>query len=162
MNNSKQDSIDDVAQYIIELAANEYSGISTMKLQKLSYFCQAWALAMVDRPMFDGEFELWSFGPVHRRLHDIYMNIEDRDMTLYNIPHGDSSNLSRNNKVIIDGVANNYGALSGPDLSDIITRKSEEPWNSMRRYYNVPLGKSSTKTIPNDVIQEFYKKDVFV
>ena len=39
----------DVAKYILE----KLGTLSTMKLQKLCYYCQAWSLVWDDTPLFD-------------------------------------------------------------------------------------------------------------
>lgn len=44
----------DVAQYILEKTGK----ISTMKLQKLCYYSQAWALAWTEDPLFLSHFRL--------------------------------------------------------------------------------------------------------
>lgn len=54
----------DVAKYILEVKGT----MSTMKLQKLCYYAQAWSLVWDDKPLFDEEFEAWANGPVCREL----------------------------------------------------------------------------------------------
>ena len=46
-------NIFDVARYILEVKGS----MSTMKLQKLCYYCQAWSLVWDDSPLFDEDFE---------------------------------------------------------------------------------------------------------
>lgn len=50
----------DVAKYILE----KCSSMTTMKLQKIVYYCQAWSLAWDDEPIFDEDFQAWANGPV--------------------------------------------------------------------------------------------------
>ena len=38
--------------------------MSTMKLQKLCYYSQAWALVWDDAPLFNEDFQAWANGPV--------------------------------------------------------------------------------------------------
>ena len=54
----------DVAKYILE----QLGPLSTMKLQKLCYYAQAWSLAWDEEPLFPHEFEAWVNGPVCREL----------------------------------------------------------------------------------------------
>ena len=49
-----------VANYILR----KIGPTTTMKLQKLVYYCQAWSLAWDDKPLFDEDFEAWANGPV--------------------------------------------------------------------------------------------------
>src|SRR5688572_8488221 len=38
--------------------------ISHLKLQKLLYYAQAWALVLLDQPLFAENFQAWVHGPV--------------------------------------------------------------------------------------------------
>ena len=49
----------DTAKYILE----QKGDMSTMKLQKLCYYSQAWGLVWDDEPLFDEDFEAWANGP---------------------------------------------------------------------------------------------------
>jgi hypothetical protein len=44
--------------------------MTSMKLQKLVYCTQAWALASLDRPAFDADIQAWANGPVVYELFD--------------------------------------------------------------------------------------------
>ena len=61
-------SIIDVAEHIL----TEQGEMSTMKLQKLLYFSQGWALAWTGVPLFVEEFEAWASGPVCRELYELH------------------------------------------------------------------------------------------
>jgi len=50
----------DVARYVL----NHAGDMTTMKLQKLVYYCQAWSLAWDGVPLFDEDFQAWANGPV--------------------------------------------------------------------------------------------------
>jgi len=63
-------SIIDVAEYLL----SKEGEMSTMKLQKLLYFCQGWNLAWTGHPLFDNEFEAWASGPVVRELFELHKN----------------------------------------------------------------------------------------
>ena len=49
----------DVSKYIVD----ELGEISTWKLQKLVYYCQAWSLVWDERPLFGSSIEAWANGP---------------------------------------------------------------------------------------------------
>ena len=59
-------TIIDVANYILD----KMGELTTMKLQKLTYYCQAWSLAWDEKPLFEDDFEAWANGPVSRKLYD--------------------------------------------------------------------------------------------
>jgi hypothetical protein len=53
-------SIVDIAKYILRVKDE----CTTMKLQKLCYYSQAWTLVWDDIPLFPEDFEAWANGPV--------------------------------------------------------------------------------------------------
>jgi len=53
-----------LANYLLDLAADDGIDVSPMKLQKLVYYCQGWYLAITDEPLIDEQIEAWKFGPV--------------------------------------------------------------------------------------------------
>lgn len=65
----------DVAKYFLSLQGNDAGdAISNMKLQKLLYYAQGFALALLDKPLFDEDFEAWAHGPVLRCIYNKYKN----------------------------------------------------------------------------------------
>ncbi len=50
----------DVAKYVLK----QLGSITTMKLQKLVYYCQAWSLGWDGKPLFGENFEAWANGSV--------------------------------------------------------------------------------------------------
>ena len=92
----------DAAKYILEKKGE----LSTMKLQKLCYYAQAWSLVWDDRPLFDDDFEAWANGPVCRELFFFsqgFFSVKPEEMK------GDSSNLLPDKMETIDSVLNYYG-----------------------------------------------------
>ena len=61
-----QTNIFNVAKHIIDSCGE----MTTMKLQKLAYYCQAWSLAWDEKPLFEEDFEAWENGPVCRDLYE--------------------------------------------------------------------------------------------
>ncbi len=101
--NSINTSVFDVARYILHVKGQ----MSTMKLQKLCYYAQAWSLVWDDRPLFNEEFRAWENGPVCRELFN-----ETRGMFLVtemDEPKGCIENLSDSQKETIDIVLRDYG-----------------------------------------------------
>lgn len=65
-------SVHDAAQYFIQRAHEDGNLITHLKLQKLCYYAQGYALALLNEPMFEEEIEAWEHGPVVRALYDEY------------------------------------------------------------------------------------------
>lgn len=113
----------DVAKYILE----KQGSMSTMKLQKLCYYSQAWSLVWNDgRPLFQEDFQAWTNGPVCRKLFDTHKG-------MYTIADSDinaNGELTSCEKETIDSVLETYGNKSPQWLSDLT--HMEAPWNEAR------------------------------
>src|SRR5690625_4422121 len=102
----------DVAQHIVDRFDEP---ITTMKLQKLVYIAQGWALATLDRPLFDEKFKAWTYGPVATALYGRHRG----QFTVGAWREGDKTALNSVEKAVVDGEVNNYGALSGQQRSEL-------------------------------------------
>lgn len=138
--------VNDVARYILERQGGH---VSTMKLQKLVYYSQAWNLVWDEKPLFNARIEAWANGPVTR---DLYGYHRGEFTATVNMFPGDSDRLTADEKETIDTVLGAYGHLSGQQLSDL--SHSERPWREARE--GVADGASSTNEVSQDVMQDFY------
>lgn len=136
----------DVARYIL----NHAGGMTTMKLEKLVYYCQAWSLAWDGVPLFEEDFQAWANGPVCPELfathkgnfwlgEDYYNSYEPYQFT--------SSQMET-----MDAVLEGYGDKEPQWLSEL-THK-ERPWRETRR--GIKPGEFCDLVISKDLIQEYY------
>lgn len=114
-------SVFDTAKYILELKGR----MSTMKLQKLCFYSQAWALVWDDEPLFDEEFYAWDNGPVCKEL---FFKTQGRFSVNTDDEPGDSSILSKKQKETIGKVVDFYGDKSAQWLSQLA--HMEDPWKT--------------------------------
>lgn len=112
----------DVAAYILA----HRGPLSAMKLQKLVYYSQAWALAWTERPLFPNRIEAWANGPVVRDLYAAHRG----EFEVSAIP-GDPQALDEKAVAIVDAVLDAYGHQSPQALSELT--HSEQPWIEARR-----------------------------
>lgn len=116
-------SVDDVAAAIIKRTGP----ISTMKLQKLVYYSQAWHLVWDERPLFEDEpIEAWVGGPVVRSLYERHRG----SFSVSEWPWGEASRRTESESETVDAVVDAYGRLSGQRLSALTHR--EGPWRAAR------------------------------
>lgn len=118
------ETVFDAAKYILE----QRGKLSTMKLQKLCYYAQAWSLMWDDEPLFDEDFEAWVNGPVCPELFSVSRGqfaVTPEEMT------GDSGNLSAGQKDTIDEVLKYYGGKNAQWLSQL--PHMEAPWKDARQ-----------------------------
>ena len=138
--------VNNVARYILE---HKGGHMSTMKLQKLVYYTQAWSLVWDEKPLFDSRIEAWANGPIIPDLYDQHRGLFAA--TIDTFPE-DSGKLNEDEKDTIDVVLGAYGHLNGQQLSDL--SHSERPWREARK--GVEDGASSTNEVSKEVMQEFY------
>jgi uncharacterized phage-associated protein len=137
-------TVHDVAAYIVA----KHGALSTMKLQKLIYYAQAWSLVWEGRPLFSERIEAWANGPVVRELYDRHRGLfEVRDW-----PDGDPRKLTPSDRATIDAVLGFYGDRPAQWLSDLT--HSEQPWRDARR--GAPEGARSTAVISQDSMRAYY------
>ena len=135
----------DVAKYILETRGK----MSTMKLQKLCYYCQAWSLVWDDCELFTEEFEAWANGPVCRELYDVTKGIFS---VKADDEPGNSENLSDNQKDTINTVLEHYAPHDAQWLSQLT--HLEDPWRKARK--DIPAGQGSDRIISKESMAMYY------
>ena len=133
----------DIASYILE----KLSKITSMKLQKLLYYCQAWSLVWDERPLFEEKIEAWANGPIVREVFN-----KHRKEFFVNKLSGDSSKLTDTQKDTINSVLKYYGDKSSQWLSDL-THK-EDPWKNARE--GLAIGERGNNEINLASMMEYY------
>ena len=138
-------SVFDVAAYILD----KRGAITTMKLQKLVYYAQAWSLVWDDSPLFSEPIQAWANGPV---IPALYFSHQGQ----YQISscEGKPGNLTDSQKETVDSVLKFYGDKTSQWLSDLTHR--EEPWLIARE--GLSLGERGGKEITLNSLLEYYSK----
>lgn len=135
----------DTAKYILE----QLGTISTMKLQKLCYYSQAWALVWDDFPLFDEDFQAWANGPVCPEL--FYKTQGKYSVSAYD-EDGGENDLSEDQKETIDLVLNHYGKHDAQWLSQLT--HMEDPWLLARA--GIPSGTGCHNIITKESMALYY------
>lgn len=138
-----QVSANDVAAYILE----KMGPMTTLKLQKLLYYSQAWSLVWDEEPLFYEQIEAWANGPVVREVFN-----EHRNMFTIERTSGDPSKLNPTQKETIDSVLSFYGDKSSQWLSDLT--HMEDPWKNARA--GLAPGERSNRIITHASMMEYY------
>lgn len=116
----------DVAQYILQ----KQGPMTTMKLQKLVYYCQAWSVVWDEKPLFAEKIQAWASGPVVKELYNVHRGM----FAVSDIGKGSASNLDATEKETIDAVLCAYGDKPAQWLADLT--HMEKPWNDAREGYD--------------------------
>ena len=115
----------DVAQYFLA-QMDEDAGdlISNLKLQKLVYYAQGFALALYGRPLFPERIEAWTHGPV---VPELYREYKPYGSDAIPCPgEADFSIYDAQTRDLLDEVYAVYGQFSAWKLRDMT--HSEPPW----------------------------------
>jgi len=108
--------------------------MTTMKLQKLTYYSQAWSVVWDDDVLFNDTIEAWKNGPVIRDLWEANRN----SFRVSSVENGDSSRVGLKQRATIDNVLSFYGEKDAQWLSDLT--HMEDPWkNAYAKYQNAEI-----------------------
>jgi uncharacterized phage-associated protein len=145
-------SAEAVARFFLWLAAQEpeEATLTPLRLQKLLYYAQGWALGSRGAPLFDSEFEAWQHGPVVREVYGTFAEHEGRP-----IPPNEGREdpqLSDADKRFVLWVWNNYRRFSASELWRMTHR--EPPWMEARG--DLPENSRSKPRIEGRVMREFF------
>lgn len=108
----------DVAQYVLD----HRGPMTTMKLQKLVYYSQAWSLVWDDNRLFPERIEAWKNGPVVRELWEATRG----EYRVSQIRGGDGRRLGHEQQETVNRVIDFYGQKDAQWLSDLT--HMEAPW----------------------------------
>ena len=122
--------------------------MTTWKLQKIVYYCQAWSLLWDDDALFPEEIEAWANGPVVPVLYRAHRG----RYRISCLKGGNPDNLSADQRDTIDAVLEFYGDRSPQWLSDLT--HMEEPWRTARK--GVPDGRRGSAIIPKEHLAAYY------
>lgn len=111
----------EAADYLLWLAANENPEdpdfLTPLKLQKLLYFVQGWAIAEWGRPFFRDRMEAWRHGPVVPEVYARYKGRESKPIE--EVPSTAKDSLSDAERALVHAVWDAYKSYSGWAVSDL-------------------------------------------
>jgi uncharacterized phage-associated protein len=140
-------SVFDVAKYILDKSGS----MPAMKLQKLCYYAQAWALVWDEKPLFKEEIEAWVNGPVVPHLYQAHKGLYEVKANTFS--EGDKRLLSENECDTIDKVVCFYGQYNAQQLSSLTHQ--ETPWQDARR--GLHASERGSHVISHASMAEYYQ-----
>ena len=135
----------DAAKYILE----KQGRLSTMKLQKLCYYAQAWSLVWDDAPLFGEDFEAWMNGPV---CPELFFFSQGSFSVGADEMQGNSDALKEYQKETVDAVLEHYGNKDAQYLSQLT--HMEQPWQEARA--GIPIGRPCRNVITKENMAMYY------
>ncbi len=145
-------SAEAVARYFLWLAASESEDepVTHMRLQKLMYFAQGWALGTRGARLFDSAIEAWVHGPVVR---DVYPKFADyRGSVIPSSEAAESPELTPADKQLVRWVWDAYGKYAAWRLREMSHR--EPPWRAARA--GLPEDAASRAIIEEGLLREHF------
>ena len=118
-------SVYDVAKAVLDVTGP----VSTMKLEKLVYYCQVLSLVERGECLFPEQMEAWVNGPVAPALFRAHARQYVATPASFE-SIGDSSRLSQSDLEIVRTVVKKLGMLSGEELREL--SHAEAPWRDAR------------------------------
>jgi uncharacterized phage-associated protein len=137
-------TVHDVAAYILK----QCGSMTTMKLQKLAYYCQAWSLVWDEEPMFPESIEAWASGPVVPALYELHKG----KFKISVWPKGNPDKINHEAKDTANAVIKHYGPRPSQWLSDLT--HMEEPWRKARE--GIAEGERGYQEISHASMHEYY------
>lgn len=138
-------NIFDTAKYILEKSGT----MSTMKLQKLCYYSQAWSLVWDDAPLFHEDFQAWANGPV---CPELFYKTQGKYSVDASDESGGENDLSEEQKDTIDRALEHYGCHNAQWLSQLT--HLEDPWMLART--GIPSGAGCNHIITKESMAVYY------
>ena len=137
----------DVAKWIISEARKRGIVMTHMKLQKLLYYAQAYAIGMTGTPLFKDEIQAWKHGPVVPSVYDSYnrygANPIDDDRVAF-VPEDGAS--------FIRAILDDMGNKTASELRGMT--HNEAPWKNA---WTAWRGLGAFQPISVEAIREFYE-----
>jgi uncharacterized phage-associated protein len=140
----------DVANWLLGSIDREAGdSLTNLKLQKLVYYAQAWALARLGKPLFEEDFEAWTHGPIVPSLYDKF-----KDYRWQALPYPDYvPEFDPDVETLFEEILEVYGGLSARHLENLT--HSEAPWKEARG--NLPDEVRAPTLISKDSMKTYYK-----
>jgi len=137
----------DIASYILARCGP----MTAMKLQKLVYYSQAWALVWLEKPLFADEIEAWANGPVVPSLYKAHKGMFEVAVgSLQGNPEAVAQ--AQQEAGAIEKVLSYYGDKPSQWLSDLT--HAEQPWSDARK--GLAPGERGNCVITKAAMSEYY------
>ena len=130
--------------------------VTPLALQKILYFIQGFYMVLFGTELFSEDCEAWEHGPVYREVYEVFKSFRYNpiDDTRFSMFQNRFSELSNDEKHVIDLVIDSFGMYSGKVLERIT--HEEAPWKEVR--INYLLGEPCDEVITKEAIKVYFEE----
>jgi uncharacterized phage-associated protein len=151
-----------IANFILDFCDAHGRAVTNLSLQKLVFFCHAWSLIELGKPLIRQKFEAWQFGPVLQYLYRDFKTFDSSPINvrakrldpnrghLETVAYGFDSETESLLRAVLDF----YSRLSAGALVSL-THVKDGPWD---RVWNHPGKLNPGMTIDENAIEEYYSR----
>jgi uncharacterized phage-associated protein len=152
----------ELANFILDWFDEAGFKLTNLTLQKLMFFCHAWSLVRLDKPLTRHQFQAWEFGPVQQYVYHEFKKF-GRDAITARAMKADAAtgkpsiakgNFSFEQRQAIREVLSFYGTISATELVRLSHIK-DGPWYRAW-YHDGPVNPGML--IRDDDIRNFYRR----
>jgi len=133
-----------------------YEGLTHLKLQKLLYYAQGLSLAINEKPLFNDKIEAWEHGPVVSKVFNSFSKKGRQEISIQDSPCDIEAlreiEADEKTREILNLTYDNFAIYTAWQLRNM-THIKNGPWD---KFYE----KGKNKKIPNNVIGDYFKKEV--
>jgi len=141
-------TVHDIAAAVLERQGRT----TTMKLEKLVYYCQGWHLARHGASLFAEPIEAWREGPVAPDLFKHHR--QQREVAAWR--RGSSGELTPAESSTVAWVVSEYGGFTAGELSEMTHH--ELPWKAARA--GLPDSEPSDAKISTEIMRMYYSRQI--
>jgi uncharacterized phage-associated protein len=143
-------TVDQAADYFIALAHERGEPITSLKLQVLLYYAQAWHLAVYDAPLFDARFQARVYSPTVPSIDSRFDRYGFHDLPAPPAP----PQIPAADAAFLRDVASRYLSLDEWDLHRMSRR--EDPWLKARG--DLPMDEPSQAEISETDMRTYFRR----
>ena len=151
-----------IANFVLDVSESQGRELTHLSLQKIVFFCHAWSLTKLGKPLVKHQFEAWQYGPVLQYLYRDFKSSESSPISHRALKMDPITGKREPVSYAFDGqtekllrdVIGFYGRLRPGTLVEL-SHVEGGPWHQV---WNHSEDVNPGMTISDDAILDYYSK----
>src|ERR1035437_7319878 len=136
--------IERIANFFIAKGETEKGGINALKVIKLTYLAQGWALGLYGKPIGDEAPTAYEYGPLFESLYHTLKKYGNDKLKKYRLDEGNkhAQLITAEQQELLNRIWDAHKKYTPEQLSVICRSKKgpwEKAWNNRKNYKNVQI-----------------------